>query len=253
MNEAPKAGMDMYTATGRKTKSDEMATYAPLVRRIANQMMVKLPASVELDDLIQAGMMGLLDALSRYEETQGVQFEFYAAQRIRGAILDELRGSDWLPRGLRRNARTIEQALQKLQQQKGRAPTETEIATALSMTLADYQKLLVELQGSQLLYYEDFDREDADAFIENRAAENDSTPLDHLLDHDLRESVVAAIEALPEREKMMMSLYYEQDLNLREIGAVMGVSESRVCQIHSQAIARIRSRLRDRAWLPTPT
>jgi RNA polymerase sigma factor for flagellar operon FliA len=121
------------------------------------------------------------------------------------------------------------------------------------MTLADYQKLLVELQGSQLLYYEDFDREDADAFIENRAAENDSTPLDHLLDHDLRESVVAAIEALPEREKMMMSLYYEQDLNLREIGAVMGVSESRVCQIHSQAIARIRSRLRDRAWLPTPT
>jgi RNA polymerase sigma factor for flagellar operon FliA len=214
MNEAPKAGMDMYTATGRKTKSDEMATYAPLVRRIANQMMVKLPASVELD---------------------------------------ELRGSDWLPRGLRRNARTIEQAIQKLQQQKGRAPTETEIATALSMTLADYQKLLVELQGSQLLYYEDFDREDADAFIENRAAENDSTPLDHLLDHDLRESVVAAIEALPEREKMMMSLYYEQDLNLREIGAVMGVSESRVCQIHSQAIARIRSRLRDRAWLPTPT
>ncbi|WP_269848295.1 sigma-70 family RNA polymerase sigma factor, partial [Ralstonia sp. ASV6] len=133
MNEAPKAGMDMYTATGRKTKSDEMATYAPLVRRIANQMMVKLPASVELDDLIQAGMMGLLDALSRYEETQGVQFEFYAAQRIRGAILDELRGSDWLPRGLRRNARTIEQAIQKLQQQKGRAPTETEIAAALNM------------------------------------------------------------------------------------------------------------------------
>ncbi len=121
------------------------------------------------------------------------------------------------------------------------------------MSLADYQKQLVDLQGSQLLYYEDFDREDADAFIENRAAENDSTPLDQLLDHDLRESVVAAIEGLPEREKLMMSLYYEQDLNLREIGAVMGVSESRVCQIHSQAIARIRARLRDRAWLPTPT
>jgi RNA polymerase sigma factor for flagellar operon FliA len=121
------------------------------------------------------------------------------------------------------------------------------------MSLAEYQKQLVDLQGSQLLYYEDFDREDADAFIENRAPENDATPLDQLLDHDLRESVVAAIEALPEREKLMMSLYYEQDLNLREIGAVMGVSESRVCQIHSQAIARIRSRLRDRAWLPTPT
>ncbi|HVL09923.1 MAG TPA: sigma-70 family RNA polymerase sigma factor, partial [Burkholderiaceae bacterium] len=149
----------MYTATGRPSKADALKQHAPLVRRLAGQMLARLPASVELDDLVQAGMMGLLDALGRYEETQGVQFEAYATQRIRGAILDELRSNDWLPRGLRKHARDIEKAIQKATQQAGRAPTEREIAATLGISLGEYQQQLVELQGSQLLYYEDFDRE----------------------------------------------------------------------------------------------
>lgn len=236
----------MYTATGRPSKSDALKQHAPLVRRLAGQMLARLPASVELDDLVQAGMMGLLDALGRYEETQGVQFEAYATQRIRGAILDELRSNDWLPRGLRKHARDIEKAIQKATQLAGRAPTEREIAAVLGISLAEYQQHLVELQGSQLLYYEDFDREDADSFIENRSGDADDTPLSQMLDQDMRSAVIDAIERLPEREKLMMSLYYEQELNLREIGAVMGVSESRVCQLHSQAVARIRARMRER-------
>lgn len=236
----------MYTATGLPSKSDALRQHAPLVRRLAGQMLARLPASVELDDLIQAGMMGLLDALSRYEDNQGVQFEAYATQRIRGSILDELRSNDWLPRGLRKHAREVEKAIQKATQLAGRAPTEREIAAVLGMSLSEYQAQLVDLQGSQLLYYEDFDREDADAFIENRSADIDDTPLNHLIDHDTRQAIIDAIDQLPEREKLMMSLYYEQELNLREIGAVMGVTESRVCQLHSQAVARIRARLRAR-------
>jgi RNA polymerase sigma factor for flagellar operon FliA len=236
----------MYTATGRTSKADALRQYAPLVRRLAGQMLARLPASVELDDLVQAGMMGLLDALGRYEETQGVQFEAYASQRIRGAILDELRSNDWLPRGLRKQSREIEKAIQKATQQVGRAPTEREIAAALGVSLTEYQEYLVELQGSQLLYYEDFDRDDAEAFINNHTADATATPLAQLIDQDTRLAVIEAIDQLSDREKLMMSLYYEQELNLREIGAVMGVSESRVSQLHSQAVARIRAKLRAR-------
>lgn len=231
----------MYTATGLNDKEQCLREYAPLVKRIAHQMMVKLPYSVQIDDIIQAGMMGLLDAASRYDEFHGAQFETYATQRIRGAMLDELREADWLPRSLRRDMRRIESAISRLQQKLGRSPTETEIAGELDMPLAEYQHLLQESRGAQLVYYEDFHDEDHDDFFERFEFDNDADPLALLADDRFKTELVRAIENLPERERMLMGMIYEQDMNLREVGEVLGVSESRVSQLHSQAVARLRS------------
>ncbi|MFY9329907.1 MAG: RNA polymerase sigma factor FliA [Georgfuchsia sp.] len=235
----------MYTAEGIADKEQQLVQFAPLVKRIAHHMMATLPASVEVDDIIQAGMMGLLDAVNRYQESLGAQFATYASQRIRGAIIDELRQSDWVPRGVRKNMRSIEAAVSVLQQTLKRGPTEQELANYLKVSLAEYQQWLQDARGYQLVYYEDFNGADDDSFLDRHSATTQSGPLENLEAENLRELLVDAIDALPEREKMMMSLYYEKDLNLREIGEVMGVSESRVCQLHSQAIARLRARMRD--------
>jgi RNA polymerase sigma factor for flagellar operon FliA len=210
--------------------------------------MAKLPASVELEDLIQAGMLGLLDASNRYQETQGAQFETYASQRIRGAMLDELRELDWASRGIRKTARQIEQAVQRLEQRLGRGPSESEIAGEMSIGLSEYQQMLQDVHGCQLIYYEDFEAADEEPFIDRICSDPGADPLTLLLDEGLRGGVIDAIDRLPEREKLLMSLYYEQGLNLREIGAVLEVSESRVCQLHSQAISRLRATLREKAW-----
>lgn len=238
----------MYTASGKVDTNDTLTQYAPLVRRLALQLMAKLPASVELEDLIQAGMLGLLDAANRYQETQGAQFETYASQRIRGAMLDELRELDWASRGIRKTARQIEKAVQRLEQRLGRGPSESEIAGELSIGLAEYQQMLQDVHGCQLVYYEDFDSADEEPFIDRICANPGADPLTMLLDEGMRGGVIDAIDRLPEREKLLMSLYYDQGLNLREIGAVLEVSESRVCQLHSQAISRLRTTLREKAW-----
>jgi RNA polymerase sigma factor for flagellar operon FliA len=239
----------MYTVTGKADKSVLLKEHTPLVKKLAHQMKAKLPPSVEVDDLVQAGMIGLLDALSRYEDTHGAQFETYAVQRIRGAMLDELRNSDWLPRSIRQNMRKIEVAMNNLQQRLGRAPKEAEIAKEMKVSLAEYQEMLNDGIGHQLVYYEDFhDKEEHDHFLDRYCVDANSDPLQSLLAGGFREAVIHAIDNLPEREKILMGLYYEQEMNLKEIGAVMGVSESRVSQLHSQAIARLRSKLREKAW-----
>lgn len=235
----------MYTTSGLNDKEQCLREYAPLVKRIAYHMMLKLPNSVEVDDLIQAGMIGLLDAASRYDELRGAQFETYALQRIRGAMLDELRGADWLPRSLRRDSRKIETAISRLQQKLGRAPSEAEIAAEMKLPLKEYQQRLQEVRGVQLLYYEDFHDEEGEDFFERRDLGDAGSPLERLQDQRFREALVQAIEHLPERERLLMGMYYEQDMNLREIAEVMGVTESRVCQLHSQAVARLRAALRE--------
>jgi len=234
----------MYNSSGLTDKEDCLREHSQLVKRLAHQMMTKLPYSVQIDDLIQAGMMGLLDAASRYDEFHGAQFETYATQRIRGAMLDELRAADWLPRGLRRGMRRIEVAISHLQQKLGRSPNETEIAEEMGMPLVEYQQMLQESRGAQLVYYEDFHDDDHDDFFERFELGNDADPMDLLQDERFKAELVKAIESLPERERMLMGMIYEQEMNLREIGEVMGVSESRISQLHSQAVARLRSRMK---------
>lgn len=228
--------------------------HAALVRRLALQLLARLPASIELDDLIQAGMIGLLDAARRYRELPDAQFETYATARIRGAMLDELRNQDWLPRSVRTKARRIEQAVQRAEQRLQRPPGDAEIAEELGLTLDEYQALLSDAQGIQILHYEDFGEDASEPWQERSApADAGADPLSRLLAGDLRAALIQAIDDLPEREKLLLSLYYEQGLNLKEIGAVMGVTEGRVCQLRSQAIARIRAHLHASAWQDVPS
>ena len=236
----------MYTARGQLDRNALIRQYQPLVRKLAHHMMVKLPANVEVDDLIQVGLMGLTEALSRFEANQGVQFETFATQRIRGAMLDELRENDWASRGTRKSQKEIEESMRRLEHRLGRSPLESEIAADLEMSLADYQSLLAKVRGTQLIYLEDMNHgeEDEDSFLDRHLGDTDADPLNVLRDSRLREALVAAIKNLPEREQFIMSMYYEQDMNLKEIAAVLDVTESRVCQLHSQSIARLRAKMR---------
>jgi len=237
-----------YQSNGKLQNHEQsVAQYAPLVKRIAHGLAAKLPSSVQVDDLIQAGLMGLLDAVNHYDHTQGAQFETYASQRIRGAMLDELRAVDWAPRSVRKSMRTIEAAINKLEQQLGRPPAEQEVAKALQVPLLEYQQMLQDARGHQLVYYEDFHGADGEDYFERHGADQRPDPLEQIESEAFRAAMVEAIKYLPEREQLMMSLYYEEELNLKEIGAVLGVTESRVSQIHSQAVARLRSQLKE--WL----
>ncbi|HQC81361.1 MAG TPA: RNA polymerase sigma factor FliA, partial [Accumulibacter sp.] len=183
----------MYNAAGQLNKDQLIQRYAPLVKRIACHLMARLPASVQIDDLVQNGMLGLLDALGRFEAGMGAQFEVYAAQRVRGAMLDGLRENDWLPRGLRRDCRRIEQAIAQLEQENGRAPTEKELADALGMTLADYQKLLQDARGHQLVYLEDMVLEEGEDFLECHLVDDGADPCGFLENEELRRALVQAI------------------------------------------------------------
>jgi RNA polymerase sigma factor for flagellar operon FliA len=236
----------MYTAKGQLNRNDLIKQYQPLVRRLAHHMMAKLPANVQVDDLIQVGLIGLSEALTRYEAAQGVQFETFATQRIRGAMLDELRGNDWMSRGSRKSQKEIEQSLRRLEHKLGRTPLESEIADDLGLSLVDYQTLLGKVRGTQLVYLEDMARsdEDQDSFLDRHVGDSEADPMNMLRDHRLRQALVAAIKNLPEREQFIMSMYYEQDMNLKEIAAVLDVTESRICQLHSQSIARLRAKMR---------
>jgi RNA polymerase sigma factor for flagellar operon FliA len=236
----------MYTTKGQLNREDLLRQYVPLVRRLAHHMIAKLPPSVEVDDLIQVGMIGLAEALSRFESSQGVQFETFATQRIRGAMLDELRENDWMSRGSRKSQKDIELAVHRLEHRLGRSPAESEIATELKMPLADYQSLLGKVRGTQLIYLEDMvgGDDDDNHFLDRHAGDKDADPENMLADQRMRQALVTAIKGLPEREQFIMSMYYEQDMNLKEIAAVLNVTESRVCQLHSQSIARLRAKMR---------
>ena len=238
----------MYTAKGTLKRDEQLRQYSPLVRRLAHHMIAKLPPSVELDDLIQVGMIGLTEAISRYEPSQGVQFETFASQRIRGAMIDELRDGDWMSRGSRKSQKDIEQAVHRLQQKLHRAPRESEIAAEMGLGLEEYQSLLAKVRGTQLAYLEDISGgagDDEDSFLDRHMGDHEADPSAVLTDQRMRMALVEAIKTLPEREQHIMSMYYEHDMNLKEIAAVLGVTESRICQLHSQSIARLRTKLRE--------
>lgn len=235
----------MYTAQGTLDRETTVERYAPMVRRVANQMAGRLPANVDVGDLVQAGMIGLMDAMTRFDQNGGAQFETFATQRVRGAMLDELRGTDWLPRSARRAQRTIEQQISVLEQRLQRTPNEQEIADEMGMDLAAYQKMLNDARGAQLVYIDDLGgRDSEEGFLERHVPDDQSGLVAMLKGDEFREALTQAITQLPEREQQVMSMYYEQDMNLKEIGMVLGVTESRISQLHSQAVSRLRSSLK---------
>jgi len=229
-----------YRAVQRCTSVEVVERHADLVRRIAHHLAARLPSSVEVDDLVQAGMLGLIEAARNFDSEQGASFETYASIRIRGAMIDEIRRGDWTPRSVHRRSREAAEATRRIEQAHGRAASGAEVARALGLGPEDYARLLEDAVAGQVL--------SLDAHLEDHgesgvAASAQTAPERELAAAQFRRELATAIAGLPEREQLVLSLYYEQELNLREIGAVLGVSESRVCQIHGQAVLRLRARL----------
>ncbi|WP_198263317.1 RNA polymerase sigma factor FliA [sulfur-oxidizing endosymbiont of Gigantopelta aegis] len=230
--------IDVYS---QYEKQNTVETHAPMVKRIAYHLKSRMPANIQLDDLIQSGMIGLLEAANNYDASQGASFETYASIRVRGAMLDDVRKNDWAPRSVHRNNRRVAEVVRKIENEKGRDARDTEIAEALEMDMDEYNRILQDASGHKILSFEDIGNGE-DSLIDSIPTPM-SEPLDSLQKEDIKSQVATAIASLPERERLVMALYYDEELNLREIGAVIGVSESRISQIHSQAIIRLQARL----------
>lgn len=219
--------------------------YAYLVKRIAYHMVARMPASVQVDDLIQAGMVGLLEAAQKFQDDKGAVFETYAGIRIRGAIVDEMRRGDWAPRSVHRNSRRINEAILKIEAQTGSDATDVQVANVLEVSLDEYHSMAQDCASTKLFSYEDTFDEEGDELLTSEDSRQHQNPADTAQKQALKAALTQVISGLKEREQMVLSLYYEQELNLKEIGEVLGVSESRVSQILSQTAMRIRSRMSD--------
>ncbi|MFT5172965.1 MAG: RNA polymerase sigma factor for flagellar operon FliA [Gammaproteobacteria bacterium] len=233
-------GQAMYVDVQRGTDELDVGTYAPLVKRIAFHLHSRLPPSVQVEDLIQAGMIGLLEAMSNFDATQGASFETYAGIRIRGSMLDEIRVGDWTPRAVRRQNRELVKAIKQVENRKGREASDAEVAEAMGLSIVEYHKMVGDAAGSRLFSLDD-DRVSGD-WHSNIVAEGDG-PQGAFEGDFFKRAVADAIKELPKREQMVMALYYDEELTLKEVGAVLELSESRVCQIHGQALLRLRARL----------
>lgn len=235
-------GAAMYAATQDNANADAMVMkHAPLVKRIAYHLMSRLPPSVQADDLIQSGMIGLLEAAKNYDASQGASFETYAGIRIRGAMLDEIRRTDWTPRSVHRKARQVAEAVRSIENEMGRDARDNEVAEAMGISLEDYHRILQDATGCRVFSIDEpgHSGDEADYSLQDQPNE----PLDSLQNQGFKTALAEAIAGLPERERLVMAMYYDEELNLREIGEVLGVSESRVCQIHGQALIRLRARM----------
>jgi RNA polymerase sigma factor for flagellar operon FliA len=237
--------------TDIETRSpDELITaHVDLVRRIAHHLIARLPASVQVDDLIQSGMIGLIEAARQFQDGQGATFATYAGIRIRGAMIDELRRADWAPRSVHRNSRRIAEAIQSIEAREGRSARDREIAAELEISLEDFHAMLQDNAGVQLLGLDELFGADSDP--DRRLPATGSTPSEQLERDAFRDALSEALAGLPEKERLVLALYYNEELNLREIGAVLGITESRVCQIRSQSVHRLRARLRE--WIDSDT
>jgi len=248
----PMQKLTMYAQAGAGNQlldtSALVEPYAPLVKRIAHHLLARLPANVQANDLIQAGMIGLLEAARKYDSSKGASFETYAGIRIRGAMLDDVRKDDWAPRSVHRNARRIAEAIKSIEAKTGRDAQDQEVAKELNISLDDYYSYLQDSAGTRLFSFDEV-HENNESGSETQSSFVDESPLDNVQKEAFRTSLAAAITGLPERERLVLALYYREELNLKEIGSVLGVSESRVSQIHSQAALRLKARLVD--WQDT--
>ena len=234
----------MYAAVQAENTDKLVIQHAPLVKRIAYHLMGRLPDTVQIDDLIQSGMLGLLEAIKHYDAGQGASFETYAGIRIRGAMLDELRRADWTPRSVHKKARMVAEAIRELENQVGRDAKDSEVASKMGIGLEEYRQILQDTVSCKTFSVEELIQGE-DSIIDD--VHTNYQPEEQLIQQNFHQALAKAIAELPERERLVVSLYYDDELNLREIGRVLDVSESRVSQICSQAMLRLRARLAD--WL----
>lgn len=235
-------GASAYNDVQTESLNDIVTRHAPLVKRIAHHLLLRMPSSVQLDDLVQSGMIGLLEAARKYDVSKGASFETYAGIRIRGAMLDEIRKGDWAPRSVHRKFRQVAEAVKAVEARTGSDARDHEVAEELGIDLETYYTILQDASGSRLFSFEDLGGSGDDSVLDRMAGET-TGPGEHLEQDAFKEEMGEAIEGLPERERLVLALYYDEELNLKEIGEVLGVSESRISQIHSQAALRLRARL----------
>lgn len=226
------------------SSEDLITRNVDLVKRIAHHLIARMPSTIDIDDLMQSGMVGLLEAANNFDPSRGASFETYAGIRIRGSMIDDIRKHDWTPRSVHHKYRKVAEAIRVIEGEAGRAAKPEEVATRLDISIDEYHKILADSSSSRLFSLE----ESADEPMLRRAApkSDSATPEQELSAAQFREQLADHINQLPERERLVLSLYYEQELNLREIGDVLDVTESRVCQIHGQAMVRLRHALTKR-------
>jgi RNA polymerase sigma factor for flagellar operon FliA len=222
-------------------KNQLVERHAPLVKRIAHHLIARLPASVLVDDLIQAGMIGLLEAAKNFDGSKGASFETFAGIRIRGSMLDEIRKGDWTPRSVHKNSRAITQAISQVEKATGRDARDIDVAERLQVSVQEYHQMLNEVNAGKLVGIEDLGV--SEDVLTTDATKGENSPFENMVQGSFQKALAQAITTLPEREAIVLSLYYDEELNLREIGEVLEVSESRVSQIHSQAMLKLKSKM----------
>ena len=222
--------------------------YAPMIKYVASRIALRLPPHIEVDDLISVGVLGLMDAIGKYDPNRGAKFKPYAEFRVRGAILDELRSMDWVPRSVRQKATSVDAVVQKLQAKLGRPPSDEEVAKEMGVSLDEFFRTLNQTQSIPILSLEDLgiakESGEQKSLLDCLAGKSDSAPQPQLRLNELKEIIAKSIDTLPEKERLMISLYYYEELTMKEIGEILSITESRVSQIHSKAVFRLRTKLK---------
>lgn len=239
---------DYRSTVTPEIKDEIVIEYAPLVKYIAQKIASRLPANIDLDDLISCGVIGLMDAIEKFDPTRDNKFKTYAEFRIRGAILDELRAQDWVPRSVREKAKLVERTLSKLESELGRPASDEEMCSELNITQDEYYDLLNKAKSVSLLNIDDsssFNRGDKKLMMGMMDGSRNLNPFSAVSYKNAKDAIKDGIKALPEKQRLVLSLYYYEDLNLKEIGQVLDVTESRVSQLHTQAIMRLKSKLKN--------
>ncbi len=233
----------IYTSEGIEDKTDLWSRYQHIVRQEALRLQKRLPASVELDDLIQAGSLGFLSAVDQFDPKKGVTLSAWITQRVRWALMDELRERDWVPRRVRTHAREMVAVIHQIEQETGREAVEADIAERMGVSIKELQQMLADTNTSQIYSLDELQEQFADSFEKIEDAHESLNPLNDAIQDNLIARIGGHIAAIPEREQTILQLYYQQDLNMKEIGLVLGLTETRVSQLHSLAIKRLRSRM----------